>query len=446
MVVTISHDITDAKRAEAIQKCFEEDLRNQVNERTADLERANQLLRQEVAARQQSEAQARTLTAVAARLNATLDLEILLKTIVEELVKTLPYRLCEVMLYDEESDMLELRAAAGDYTEAAFGSASLPGALYRRYLEAAGPLIILDDLSTLGDALQWPLVEEINVRTLINIALQHDEQLIGCLNVISLEIIRLPNQDELNLIEGLANLATTALVNARLYQQTQDSRARLQALSRQLIQAQETERREIAIEMHDEIGQTITYLIRLFDMSIKNVTASGKYSKEMDTQVQNARKLVNDLLQEVRELSTRLRPPMLDDLGLLPALYNHIERVSKQTSIEVEFKHTLPEVRFAPEVETTAFRIIQQALANVVRHAKTDQVSVSLWSYGDTLQLQVEDQGVGFDSQSVMATKTTGGLPFLREQIALIGGKLEINSAPGEGASLTAEIPLQPLT
>jgi signal transduction histidine kinase len=135
---------------------------------------------------------------------------------------------------------------------------------------------------------------------------------------------------------------------------------------------------------------------------------------------------------------------MLDDLGLLPALLWYFERYTSRTDVQVAFKHTgLERRRFAPEVETAAYRIVQEALTNVARHAGVSEVTVRIWADQDTLGAQIEDHGVGFDPEVALDGGTTGGLSGMHERAVLLESQLTIESAPGAGTRLTAEFLLR---
>jgi PAS domain S-box-containing protein len=210
---------------------------------------------------------------------------------------------------------------------------------------------------------------------------------------------------------------------------------RLKFLSRRLMEVQEAERRKIALELHDEIGQVLTGLKLTLEMGARLPV------NEVTQSLDQARALVNDLMSRVRKLSLDLRPAMLDDLGLLPALLWHIEHYTAQTQVRVDFKHSgLEKRRFAPEVETAAYRVVQEALTNVARHAHVDEATVRLSTHQRTLVIEVEDHGTGFDLESVLTASETSGLAGMRERAVLLDGRLSIESQSGAGTRLTAEL------
>lgn len=210
-----------------------------------------------------------------------------------------------------------------------------------------------------------------------------------------------------------------------------------QALSQRLVEVQEGERRSIARELHDEIGQVLTGLKLTLEMA-------GRLSAEaFKTSLDEAQVLVDDLMTRVRELSLDLRPAMLDDLGLLPALLWHFERYGTRTNARVSFKQSgLEGGRFSSKLETAIYRIVQEALTNVARHAAVCEVVVQVWVRQDAIVVQIEDHGVGFDPKTVLSAGESSGLAGMRERAVLMGGYLTIDSAPGAGTRITAELPL----
>ena len=266
--------------------------------------------------------------------------------------------------------------------------------------------------------------------------LRHGEQIVGALNVYSAEPAYFTDE-RVQVLQSFANQAAVAIQNARLFEQVRVGRERLQTLSRQLLEVQEAERRHIARELHDEVGQALTGLKLLLDMSTRSP------ADEVAANLSEAQAMISELMALVRDLSLDLRPAMLDDLGLLPTLLWHFDRYTTQTHVRVTFKHTgLEGRRFAPQVETAAYRIAQEALTNVARHAGVSEVAVRLWTDQDTLSVQIEDQGAGFDPEVALAASGTTGLAGMHERAVLLGGQLTIESAPGAGTYVTAELPL----
>jgi PAS domain S-box-containing protein len=214
----------------------------------------------------------------------------------------------------------------------------------------------------------------------------------------------------------------------------------LRQLTRRVVITQEEERQHLARELHDEAGQVLTGLKLTLEMGQRQPPEGMKAS------LQQALALGSELIQRVRNLSLDLRPPMLDDLGLLPTLLWHFDRYTAQTKVRVGFEHAGLERRFAPEIETAAYRIVQEALTNVARHARAKQATVRLWVDEDRLNVQVEDRGVGFDREamleSIRVTGPTFGLTGIRERVSLLDGQLTVDATPGLGTRLTAELPL----
>jgi len=217
-----------------------------------------------------------------------------------------------------------------------------------------------------------------------------------------------------------------------------ESRARLAHLSRRLVDAQEQERRRIARELHDEVGQSLTAL---------NISLDGVSRLAMDGamrgKIAEIQALTKHLIAEVGALSVELRPRVLDDLGLIPGLIALFNRFSTQTGVEIDFKHTgIERKRVTPEIEISAYRIIQEALTNVVRHAGVKTASVRLQVEADILWIQVQDDGKGFDLQQAMKAEDSMGLLSMIERAEQVGGHLEVETAPGEGTNITCRLPL----
>ena len=209
---------------------------------------------------------------------------------------------------------------------------------------------------------------------------------------------------------------------------------KLRSLSRQLVELQENERRNVSRELHDEIGQSLTVLKIFLD--------KYKPSMEDTTALQQAKNVVASLSSRVRSLSLSLRPTMLD-LGLLPTLRWHFGRYTGQTQVEVRFKAGRIPRQLTGDVSLAAYRVVQEALTNTARHAGVSEVHVRVWSSKGNLLVEVRDEGVGFDPASPAANRGVG-ITGMRERVLAFGGELTIKSAPGSGTTLRARFPLIP--
>jgi PAS domain S-box-containing protein len=221
------------------------------------------------------------------------------------------------------------------------------------------------------------------------------------------------------------------------------SRRRLQALSRRLVEVQETERRRLARELHDEIGQALTVI----EMNVQALLASPG-TEALAPRLKQSLEVVERVQEQVHDLSLNLRPSMLDDLGLEPALRWCTERQAALAGLQAEVRADPLEQRLDPMIETECFRVAQEALTNVVKHARARTVTVELTKNDEDgqLHLSVRDDGVGFDVANLREQAVRGaslGLLSMEERATLAGGGLECDSIPGQGTEVHAWFPLK---
>lgn len=226
---------------------------------------------------------------------------------------------------------------------------------------------------------------------------------------------------------------------ARDITERRDAEQALRVLSRRLLHAQEDERRRISHELHDEIGQVLTAV----KIGLQRLER-GEAGRSAAPRVAASIRAVDRAIGDVRRLCLGLRPPLLDELGLEAALLAHARRLERDAGLEIDVSardlHGLP-----VELEIVCFRVIQEALTNVLRHAKAARVSVEARVEGERLRLAVRDDGVGFDLKTAAARGTMGrgvGLASMRERVGLLGGELEIDSRPGAGSEVRAWLPV----
>jgi signal transduction histidine kinase len=235
--------------------------------------------------------------------------------------------------------------------------------------------------------------------------------------------------------ERTHDLEAQIAVRQAAEQRAEDNAARLQALSNRLLTVQEEERRAIARELHDQVGQLVTGLRFRLEAARTDSSALGE-----------ALMVTDELLRTVRELTLQLRPRMLDDLGLRPALEWHIDRFRHQTGIAVELDLALPESRLSNILETTVYRIVQEALTNVARHSGARAAVVTIAADDDSLHVEISDRGCGFDTAAALAKNNSLGLAGLTERIRLAGGTVELFSQTGQGTRIHAEFRLRPIS
>lgn len=246
----------------------------------------------------------------------------------------------------------------------------------------------------------------------------------------------------ITIVQEVATSVALAIHSARLKQEIDENSRQLQLLSARLMTAQETERKWLSHELHDEMGQILTAISLNLAVIEKNLPPSA--GENLWSRLNEANAFVDTLTDQVRSLSLELRPTMLHDLGLRSTLRWYIGNYARRQDKEIVFDvddlpNQLPE-----EVEITTYRIIQEALTNISRHAGANSINLRIICCDDYIRAVIEDDGCGFDPAAVAAGELSGsgiGLVMMRERVSALGGQLEISSQPGLGTRITADIP-----
>lgn len=238
--------------------------------------------------------------------------------------------------------------------------------------------------------------------------------------------------------------------NERLFQRLIEGERRFRGLAKAVWKVQEDERRRLARELHDGLGQTLTALTNQLERLQQKLDGSG--SAELSERLADSVEMARLALNESRELSRLLRPPVLDDLGLPAALSWLARNLEQRTGLTVDLNIELDlggvaslEERLDPELETLVFRVVQETLTNVLRHSGADHATVTVSRAQGLLELRVADRGCGFDARGAFVGHEAAGsgLRGMRDRLELFGGRLEIVSSPGEGTLVFAEVPLE---
>jgi len=236
--------------------------------------------------------------------------------------------------------------------------------------------------------------------------------------------------------------AQRAGVEAKVERVAAEERSRVQReLLGRTIAAQETERKRLSRDLHDDIGQALTSVLLGMRLVEQSLTDPGVDLDEVRRRSAELRDLVVDALRHARRLAFDLRPTVLDDIGLAPALERLAAEVSERSGLAVEVDVGLHnDERLTPETETVVYRVVQEALANVTRHAQATQVSVTVTALGDRVRTLVEDDGGGFDA-SARSPRGHLGLDGMDERARLVEGTLEVSSTPGHGTTVMLDVP-----
>lgn len=246
---------------------------------------------------------------------------------------------------------------------------------------------------------------------------------------------------KLNMLETFGSLIASAIENCRLMDIISGKYRRAGWLSDRIVKAQEEERRRVARNLHDEIGAGLTMLKINLQIARKkpksNDIALRKAAEELDHGL-------GEMIAKVRDLTADLRPPILDDLGLAPALKSFIQQFTKRSGLEIGFEDNLSELERYPDTDIVVYRIVQEALTNVAKHADATKVRVTISEHAGECVLCIGDNGSGFDPNILNDKDLRGagfGLQNMRQQVDIRGGKFEIESAPNRGTRLKVRIP-----
>jgi signal transduction histidine kinase len=370
--------------------------------------------------------QLESLNEIGNALVGEIELSRLLSLICARLRELVGARLVMIMVPDG-SDALRVAAVDGD------DSARLLGIAFGRSSSKSGRVLDRRRSERVDSVLDDPEIDQeiarqLGVTTGLYVPLVVHERAIGVITAHDKSARELRFTDEdLRLAETFGARAAVAV--------DLSERVARDAL-RRVLAAQELERRHLARELHDETGQALTSIL----LGLR-AAEDAKTHDEARTAIGRLRELVVGTLHAVRRLAVELRPKALDDFGLVPALERLTETFAEQSGVAVDFESALGEERLPGDLETALYRIVQEALTNVVKHADAQHVSVTLARKGSSVTAVIEDDGLGFEAGG--ADEGGLGLVGMRERLGLLGGRLAIESTEGAGTTIVAEVPLE---
>ena len=380
--------------------------------------------------------EARLLARIVETISAGLDLEEILQGIAALITETTQTDVCFVYLLDETGERLVLRGATPPFHRMAGQVELKMGEGVSGWVAAHGrPAVIVEDKLSDQRYKHIPALGREDLTSMASVPIRgKPHRLVGVLNVHTRQRRAFTDAD-VQLLGWMAGLMAGGIENARLHRMLAQREAAMERFAERIVLAQETERRRLAGEIHDGISQRVVSLsFHLSAAADAVVTAPDVAARE----IAEAQLLAEAALDETRFAIAGLHPPVLDDLGLAASLES-LARSIPQLEVHAD---ACP-CELPPHVATSVYRIAQEALQNVVKHADARTARLRLLTHGDTITLEIEDDGKGFPSATPASqTGPAGyGLPGMRERAELLGGTLEVKSYPGQGTLLRLRFP-----
>jgi signal transduction histidine kinase len=245
---------------------------------------------------------------------------------------------------------------------------------------------------------------------------------------------------DFHLLGSLGNFLGGAIENTQLVQTIGRHREELKGLTARLFHSQETERRRIARELHDEVGQALTGINFTLE-TVEKVAA--KEPERLKACILEIKKQINRTYQEMRRLSHRLHPALLSDLGLEPALDAYLKNISEHSGLQIDFKMMGFGKRMNLDIESVLYRLAQEALTNTLKHACATRFKLSIIKSYPNIIFLVQDDGIGFAAEKFMGNTSALGLLSMRERAAMLGGKFTLRTSKGTGVRIRIEIPIK---
>jgi signal transduction histidine kinase len=356
--------------------------------------------------------------------------------------KVVPCRRASVTLFDLKSAHVQILAAV---PPEAFDPARAEASFQLTGWEEVADALRRDEVHLIDDIRRLPLppsmrelIEPRAAHTHAVVPLRYEGELLGSLNLALEESEDLTSQHQ-SMAWEVANSLAVAIRHAQLDASNTRHREQLRALTARLAEQDEAKRRTLARDLHDQIGQRLTALG--INLNVIKAGLNVERAPQLCSRLDDSLTLLNATTDRVRRVMADLRPPMLDDYGLLPTLHWCGEQLASRTGIDVVVEGREPDPRLPSSIEDALVRIAQEALTNVAKHALASRVIVALSQEGDRIRLTVSDDGAGFEPDTMNRSGSPHwGLVTMTERAEAAGGRCRIEAAPGEGTRVVVEV------
>ncbi len=382
------------------------------------------------------------LNTIATVVSQSLDLDTVLSSALDKTLEIMKGNVGGILLLDEDRQILCYRVHRGLSDRYAGEMCLSLGEGIAGKVAQTGEAILVEDIATDPRAARPDLIAAEGLRAFASVPLCSREKVLGVLNIASYEAHKFSRED-VRLLDSIATQIAIAVENARLHQKVQNQDKIRGELLREIFSIQEEERRRIARELHDETSQALASLAANLKVIASMLPATAGEAK---SSLKKVEQLSISILGEIHKLIYELRPTLLDDLGLVAATRWLADNILGAAGVTVNFKTLGRDRRLSPQLEATLFRVIQEAVANIARHAHAKNARVSLHFKKSAIEVHVGDDGRGFDVEEAISSKDRPrglGLLGMKERVELTNGTLSIRSHPsGGGTRIDIKIPL----
>jgi len=384
------------------------------------------------------------ISRLSAAVSGLSDLDAILRIGLENVVRIMNGVAGGIMLVDEQTKTLSYRVYHGLSRKFAEGMHLDMGEGLSGRVARSGKPVMMEDISQETEAARAELITMEGLKAYLCVPLKAKDYVFGVMNVVS-KMPRHFTKRDMHLLHSIGDLLGVAIEQAKLQKELREGMDRYQQLSRQMLTAQEEERRKIARELHDETSQTLSGLAINLQTLIEMAAKAGITNQEFIERLKMTQSLAIQINTEVARLMGDLRPALLDTLGLVPAIHQYAETNLERVGIDVVFDFDDVGKAMLPEVEVGLFRWAQGAISNIRQHSGANHVEISLKRDGGHFMLRITDDGKGFEVSQIKSIEQGGrgaGLFSMNERMLLLGGTCTVESRIGYGATAVARVPI----